>query len=215
MPKWNVARSCSSWRSAAAGLEVGHAGKPGVGKERGRERQHAAHVAERQRAPPDVVARQPIALDHRGRCADDGLVTEPAPLRVGARAGGVHQESVVANRDRGGRVVDRLLGHSGARLGRRRTGSRKPGALVSPSRTHARSDGVAGSASAAGSSASERPGSATASSAAKSTRSAIRSVRQDHPERGVGGDVGELLGAIPRVDQHGHGAEKGGAEERD
>ena len=96
-----------------ARLEVGHAGKPGVGKERGRERQHAAHVAERQGAPPDVVARQPIPLDHRGRCADDGLVTEPAPLRVGARTGGVHQESVVADCNRSGRVVDRLLGHVG------------------------------------------------------------------------------------------------------
>ena len=41
-------------------------------------------------------------------------MTEPAPLRVGARTGGVHQESVVADRNRSGRVVDRLLGHARA-----------------------------------------------------------------------------------------------------
>ena len=39
-------------------LEVDHAREPRVGEQRRRERQDAAHVAERQRAPPDVLARR-------------------------------------------------------------------------------------------------------------------------------------------------------------
>ena len=37
--------------------------------------------------------------------------------------------------------------------------------------------------------------------------------RDDHADLGVAGDVGELLGAIARVDQNRHRSEQRGAEE--
>ena len=193
-------------------LEVGHAREPGVGDEGGGERQHAAHVTERQRAPPHVVARQPVALDHRGCRADDRLVTQPAPLRVGACAGGVHQDPVVADCDRGGGIGDRLLGHSGAAAGERgrveeagrcclpeqdagaqgrRRGQRQRARIVGVGKTRERG---------------------------LEQRREVdpvhdQVVREDHAQAGIGGDVGELLSAIARVDQDRHGAQEGGAEE--
>ena len=196
----------------STGLEVGHAGEPGVGEERGREREHTAHVAERQRAPPHVLARQPVTLDNRGCRAGHGLVTEPASLRVSARARGVHQDSVIANRDRSGRLVDLSLGHSRAALGE----------LVRPDealRSRVPEQDARAQRRCVGQRQRSRIGGVgKAWQRGLKERGEVDPVgdqvrRHDHAELGVPGDIGELLDAVPRVDQHGHGPEQGRAEQ--